>query len=128
MADQAMEQVAKDNTMWLALVRYISTEHYTNTHKWATVPQHTKGSLWAAFIEGFKAGSDSLEPADPPAQTPDRPAPPQRAEEPTCPSENCRYCSGEWCAKHTALHQECDCDVIDRHPAQPPAAGEGRGR
>lgn len=35
--------------------KYASTPEYENTFRWASSPEDTEGSLWAAFSEGFLA-------------------------------------------------------------------------
>ena len=32
---------------------YKQTEEYANTQRWASAIDHTEGSLWAAFLEGW---------------------------------------------------------------------------
>lgn len=39
----------------IAWEAYKATEGYANTKRWATKPEHTEGSLWAAFEAGFNA-------------------------------------------------------------------------
>lgn len=50
-----MQQVAKDAPLMIAWEAYKATEDYANTKRWATKPEHTEGSLWAAFMAGFNA-------------------------------------------------------------------------
>ena len=40
-----------------AWTAYTQSADYLNTLSWATKPEHTEGSLWAAFERGFAAGS-----------------------------------------------------------------------
>ena len=40
-----------------AWTAYQQTDDYQNTLKWATKPEHTEGSLWAAFMTGFEMAS-----------------------------------------------------------------------
>src|SRR6185312_13301722 len=47
--------VSKDSPLWLAWEAYAATEEYANTKRWAVVPEHAEGSLWAAFERGFAA-------------------------------------------------------------------------
>jgi len=49
--------VSKDSPLWLAWEAYTATEEYANTKRWAVVPEHAEGSLWAAFERGFAAQS-----------------------------------------------------------------------
>lgn len=37
----------------IAWTKYKATEEYANVLNWAHHEEHTEGSLWAAFIEGF---------------------------------------------------------------------------
>ena len=41
-------------------------------------------------------------------------------EEPECPGEDCKACSGEYCYTH--FNQPCDCDGYERHVDKPPNA------
>ena len=43
--------------LWRAWKAYVATEEFRNTKTWAAIAAHTEGSLWAAFVEGFKAGA-----------------------------------------------------------------------
>lgn len=59
----ASSPVPKDSPLWLAWSAYTATEGYANTKRWAIHPEHTEGSLWAAFEAGFaalRAESDRL--------------------------------------------------------------------
>jgi hypothetical protein len=47
--------VPADDPLMVAWTAYKATEEYANTKKWATSPQDTDGSLWAAFVEGYRA-------------------------------------------------------------------------
>jgi len=51
----ATTPVSKDSPLWLAWEAYTATEEYANTKRWAVVPEHAEGSLWAAFERGFAA-------------------------------------------------------------------------
>lgn len=44
-----------DSPLMKAWDAYKATEEYRNTRTWAGVPAHTEGSLWSAFVEGYKA-------------------------------------------------------------------------
>lgn len=52
--------VAKDDQLWISWERYIETEEYANTQRWALHEQHVDGSLWAAFEAGYRAGQETL--------------------------------------------------------------------
>jgi hypothetical protein len=47
-------QVPSDHPMMIAWESYKTSEDYANTRKWAQHEQHVNGSLWAAFVEGWK--------------------------------------------------------------------------
>ena len=47
--------VSQGSPLWLAWEAYAATEEYANTKRWAVVPEHAEGSLWAAFERGFAA-------------------------------------------------------------------------
>lgn len=40
----------------LAWEAYKATDEYDNTRRWASKPDHTDGSLWAAFFKGYFSG------------------------------------------------------------------------
>jgi len=46
--------------LMLAWKRYTETADYLNTLSWATKLEHTEGSLWAAFEQGFVAGTGEM--------------------------------------------------------------------
>jgi hypothetical protein len=50
-----MQQVPGDDPLMVAWNRYKETEAFANTKRWSTVPQHVDGTLWAAFVAGFRA-------------------------------------------------------------------------
>lgn len=50
-----MAPVPKDDPLMIAWEAYTATDKYANTKRWAIHPEHVEGSLWAAFMEGFKA-------------------------------------------------------------------------
>lgn len=58
-ARQASEQthVAKDAPVMIAWKLYKKEPDFENTKRWACEKQHTEGSLWAAYENGFRAGS-----------------------------------------------------------------------
>lgn len=47
--------VDRTSPLWLAWVAYQTSRDYANTARCAVHPEHTKGSLWAAFASGFAA-------------------------------------------------------------------------
>jgi hypothetical protein len=49
-----MTPVAKDDPLMIAWEQYKATPEYINTRKWALYIEHVDGSLWAAFMEGWK--------------------------------------------------------------------------
>ena len=49
-----MEVVPKESLLRIEWEKYIKTEDYTNTKKWARFKEHIDGSLWAAFTKGFE--------------------------------------------------------------------------
>lgn len=50
-----MTPVAKDSPLWAAWKAYQASEDYENTKIHAINPEHTEGSLWAAFSAGWAA-------------------------------------------------------------------------
>jgi len=65
----AMTPVANDDPLLLAWNRYKDTDDYANTARWALVPEHTEGSLWAAFAAGYLSYRDAKPPPEPPKET-----------------------------------------------------------
>lgn len=55
MSDEPMQQLGQDDPRVVAFAKYAEGERYANTFKWAAEEHHRKGSLWAAFIEGWEA-------------------------------------------------------------------------
>lgn len=55
-----MTPVAKDSPLWAAWKAYQASEGYDNTKIHAINPEHTEGSLWAAFSAGWAAGLREL--------------------------------------------------------------------
>jgi hypothetical protein len=43
--------------MMLAWTAYSEGDEYANSARWAVQPEHTKGSMWAAFCSGWSAGT-----------------------------------------------------------------------
>jgi len=56
--------VDKTSPLWKAWEAYKAGDEYENTKRWATVPEHTEGSLWAAFCEGFDRACRYVESGD----------------------------------------------------------------
>ena len=50
-----MTPVPSDHPLMKAWTAYKQTEGYANTQMWARHPEHTEGSLWAAFEQGWHA-------------------------------------------------------------------------
>lgn len=51
--------VDRDSPLYQAWLRYRESADYANTKQWATHDEHTEGSLWAAFEQGFRASQPS---------------------------------------------------------------------
>lgn len=51
------QPVDKEGPLWKAWEQYIQSEAYANTKKWALHAEHVDGSLWAAFMVGWLAGT-----------------------------------------------------------------------
>ena len=45
----------KDHPLMIAWELYKSTEDFENTRRWAQYEAHVTGSLWAAFMEGWRS-------------------------------------------------------------------------
>jgi hypothetical protein len=45
----------KNDPMMIAWESYVSLAEYKNTRSWAKHDEHVDGSLWAAFVAGWKA-------------------------------------------------------------------------
>lgn len=56
MTGKVMVPVAADDPLLVAWEAYRDTPEYANTERWARSTEHTRGSLWAAFEAGFRAG------------------------------------------------------------------------
>jgi hypothetical protein len=50
-----------DDPVMVAWKAYKASEEFANTRRWATNPEHTDGSLWAAFRAGFDAATERKE-------------------------------------------------------------------
>lgn len=50
-----MAPVPADHPLMIAWKAYEATPEYENTARWVVKPEHTKGSLWAAFVAGWTA-------------------------------------------------------------------------
>jgi hypothetical protein len=55
MTDTVMRQVRKDDPLMIAWQAYVGGEEYQNSFMWASHEEHRDGSLWAAFMAGFRA-------------------------------------------------------------------------
>ena len=55
--------VPKDAPLMVAWDAYKATEEFANSRTWAGIPAHTEGSLWAAFVEGWKAAGGAVWPS-----------------------------------------------------------------
>ncbi|KKK60531.1 hypothetical protein LCGC14_3023430 [marine sediment metagenome] len=53
-----MTPVDKSSALWQQWIIYRGTAEYAYMREWAGDNQHVKGSLWAAFMAGFKAGEE----------------------------------------------------------------------
>lgn len=51
----AQTQVPKDHPLMLAWEKYLASDEYSNSFKWAGKEEHRKGSIWAAFTKGWLA-------------------------------------------------------------------------
>ncbi len=49
--------VSKTHPMMQAWTQYSGGPEYENSARWAIQPEHTKGSMWAAFCAGWSAGT-----------------------------------------------------------------------
>lgn len=54
----AAAPVPNDHPLMIAWKAYQSSGEYQNTKNWAAFEEHVDGSLWAAFVEGWEAGSN----------------------------------------------------------------------
>jgi hypothetical protein len=52
------QAVPANHPMMRAWERYKSTEVFANVRHWAVNAEHVDGSLWAAFVEGWKTATD----------------------------------------------------------------------
>ena len=53
---RAMVHVDRESPLWKAWLQYKEEDSFENTRRWARDPNHTEGSLWAAFHAGWIAG------------------------------------------------------------------------
>ena len=49
--------VPQNHPLMIAWNVYKATDDYQNTHRWAVHAQHTEGSLWGAFEQGWRAAT-----------------------------------------------------------------------
>lgn len=57
-----MTPVPSDHPLMKAWTAYQQTSEYVNSQSWARHPDHTEGSLWAAFERGWRAAKEAAEP------------------------------------------------------------------
>ena len=50
--------VPADHPMMKAWKAYETTDDFANSKKWAAVPEHLNGSLWAAFMQGYMVATE----------------------------------------------------------------------
>ena len=53
------QQLDPDDPRIVAWEKYKQTDDYANTREWALHQNHITGSLWAAFLQGYKAAKAS---------------------------------------------------------------------
>ncbi len=53
-----MQQVPVDHPLMVAWNAYKASDDYANSLKWAATPDYREGSMWAAFMAGFKAATE----------------------------------------------------------------------
>lgn len=53
-----MTPVPKDHPLMKAWDAYKKGDEYANTARWARSSEHTEGSLWASFEEGWRAATE----------------------------------------------------------------------
>lgn len=53
--DSVQAAVPVGHPMMIAWERYSGGSEYANSARWAAEPEHTKGSMWAAFVAGWSA-------------------------------------------------------------------------
>jgi len=61
------------NPMLVAFEQYRATEEYQSAHRWAQVPEHTQGALWAAFVRGWLVATSLVPRFGPTGQFPHPP-------------------------------------------------------
>ena len=52
--------ISNDSPLMKWWNEYKDSESYKNSKRWAVNPEHTEGSLWAAFVAGWEAAAKSL--------------------------------------------------------------------
>jgi hypothetical protein len=50
----------KDSPIMLAWEAYKSGDDYANSFKWAERTEHREGSMWAAFLAGWRAALSDI--------------------------------------------------------------------
>ncbi len=58
------EELPPDSPLRVAFDKYKATSEYANTRRWALHERHVDGSLWAAFMAGFRAAPTPDTPED----------------------------------------------------------------
>ena len=56
---EAMGEVPLSDPMRAAWERYKLTDMYANSRKWAAHEEHVDGSMWAAFVEGYRTAQEN---------------------------------------------------------------------
>lgn len=49
-----------DDPLMIAWKAYKETDEYKNIRNWASHPSHVDGSLWASFVQGYRAAAPEL--------------------------------------------------------------------
>jgi hypothetical protein len=55
MRDDVQTPVSQNHPMRIAWESYKKSGDYANSAHWAAYKEHVAGSLWAAFVEGYRA-------------------------------------------------------------------------
>jgi len=53
-----MTPVDKDSPLSKAFEEWKKSEDYSNSLKWAVIPEHSEGTLWNAFMRGFLSAEE----------------------------------------------------------------------
>ena len=54
-----MSPCPENHPLMIAWKAYQETDDFKNTRRWAVIPEHVQGSLWAAFMAGFNSAISS---------------------------------------------------------------------